>query len=291
MSALKAERRHPLFSGMDSGAGFCSLPRFPSTNPVRMSKPATPSALKPAGDHRNLVVVDATTAVTFEDKVNLFWKNNRTAVIAVCVLVVVGIAGKGLWDYLARQKEMDVERAYAAATTAEQLKSFSAAHDGHSLAGIAQLRLADEAYSAGKSADAISGYDKAAGVLKTGPLAVRAKMGRALAKVQAGKNTEAIADLKLLADDATQFKAVRTEAAYHLASLAVESGNAADAQKFIDQITAIEPGGMRMQQAFALRAMLPPVPVAPPAAPVAPTGEKKDEAATPALKLELPGKK
>ena len=258
-----------------------------------MSKPFTPSAQKPAGDDRNLVAVDATTAVTFEDKVNLFWKNNRTAVIAVCVLVVVGILGKGLMDRLAAQKELDVEKAYAAATTSEQLKTFSAAHDGHSLAGIAQLRLADEAYTAGKSADAITGYDKAAGVLKTGPLAVRAKMGRALAKVQAGKNPEAIADLKLLADDATQFKAVRAEASYHLASLAVESGNAADAQKFIDQITAIEPMGTWMQRAFALRAMLPPTPPpAPaPAAPVAPATDKKDEAATPGLKLELPGKK
>ena len=257
-----------------------------------MPTPATPSAQKPAGDDRNLVAVDATTAVTFEDKVNLFWKNNRTAVIAGCVLVVVGILGKGLMDRLAAQKELGVEQAYAAATTSEQLKSFSAAHDGHSLAGIAQLRLADEAYTAGKSADAITGYDKAAGVLKTGPLAVRAKMGRALAKVQAGKNTEAIADLKLLADDATQFKAVRAEASYHLASLAVESGNAADAQKFIDQITAIEPMGTWMQRAFALRAMLPPVPVTPPPAPAAtPATDKKDEAATPGLKLELPGKK
>ncbi len=258
-----------------------------------MPTPATPSAQKPAGDDRNLVAVDATTAVTFEDKVNLFWKKNRTVVIALCVLVVVGILGKGLMDRLAAQKELDVEKAYAAATTSEQLRSFSAAHEGHSLAGIAQLRLADEAYSAGKSADAITGYDKAAGVLKTGPLAVRAKMGRALGKVQAGKNAEAIADLKLLADDAAQFKAVRAEAAYHLASLAVESGNAADAQKFIDQITAVEPMGMWMQRAFALRAMLPPVPVTPPApvAPAVPATDKKDEAATPGLKLELPGKK
>ncbi len=255
-----------------------------------MPTPATPSAQKPAGDDRNLVAVDATTALTFEDKVNLFWKNNRTVVIAVCVLVVVGILGKGLMDRLAAQKELDVEKAYAAATTSEQLKAFSAAHDGHSLAGIAQLRLADEAYTAGKSADAISGYDKAAGVLKTGPLAVRAKMGRALAKVQAGKNPEAIADLKLLADDATQFKAVRAEASYHLASLAVESGNSADAQKFIDQITAIEPMGTWMQRAFALRAMLPPPPPAPAAA-ATPVTDKKDEAATSGLKLELPVKK
>ncbi|MEO6245327.1 MAG: tetratricopeptide repeat protein [Opitutaceae bacterium] len=252
-----------------------------------MPTPATPSAPKPAGDDRNLVAVDATTAVTFEDKVNLFWKNNRTAVIALCVVIVVAIAGKGLWDYMAGQKELEVEKAYAAATTTEQLKAFSAAHEGHSLGGIAQLRIADEAYAAGKSADAITAYDKAAASLKTGPLAVRAKMGRALAKVQAGKTAEAITDLKAIADDTAQAKSARAEATYHLASLAVEAGNAGDAQKFIDQVTAIEPMGSWMQRAFALRAMLPPAP----AAPAAPASEKKDDAATPGLKLELPGKK
>ena len=260
-----------------------------------MSKPATPSSPSRAGDDRNLVAVDATTAVSFEDKINLFWKNNRTAVLAICGLVVVGIVGKGVWDYLARQREADIGKAYAAATTPEQLKSFGAAHDGHTLAGIAQLRLADEAYTAGKSADAITGYEKAAAVLKTGPLAVRAKMGRALAKVQAGRTADATADLKQMADDANQFKSVRAEAAYHLTGLAVEAGNAAEAQKLVDQLMQIDPDPQKSwtQRAMMLRATLPATP--PPAvaepAPGAPAGEKKDEPAAPVLQLNLPGKK
>ena len=52
-----------------------------------------------------------------------------------------------LRDYvtdLAEQKELEIEKAFAAATTTEQLKAFAAGNSGHSLAGIAQLRIADE---------------------------------------------------------------------------------------------------------------------------------------------------
>ena len=260
-----------------------------------MSKPATPSSPSRAGDDRNLVAVDATTAIAFEDKLHLFWKNNRTTVLALCALIVAGIVGKGLWDHLARGKEADIGKAYAAATTTEQLKSFSAAHDGHTLAGIAHLRMADEAYTAGKSADAITAYDKAAGVLKTGPLAVRAKMGRALTKVQTGKTAEATAELKQIADDANQFKSVRAEAAYHLTGLAVEAGNATEAQKLVDQLMQIDPDPQKSwtQRAMMLRATLPATPAPETAAPTpgAPAGEKKDEPGAPVLQLNLPGKK
>lgn len=251
-----------------------------------MSTSATPSTPSPAGDDRNLVAVDATTAVTFEDKAQLFWKKNRTLLIAVCVAVLLAIVAKGGWDYLARQKELDIEKAYAAATTSDQLKAFITANPSHTLGGIAQLRMADEAYEAGKAADAIAGYEKAIATLKTGPLAARAKLGRALAKAHGGKASEATTELKQIADDTTQFKALRAEAAYHLTSLAVESGNAAEAQKLVDQLNQIDPMGAWAQRAVMLRATLPATPA--PAASATPAGEsKKDE---PSVKLNLPGK-
>src|SRR5688500_5386726 len=107
-----------------------------------MSPSATPSTPNPAGDDRNLVAVDATTAVTFEHKLHLFWKLNRTVVFVVCIAIAVAIVAKGGWDYSARQKDLDIEKAYAAATTTEQLKAFLAAHPTHTLGGIAQLRIA-----------------------------------------------------------------------------------------------------------------------------------------------------
>lgn len=261
-----------------------------------MTTPATPSNPKPTGDERNLVAVDATNAASFEDKLHVFWQKNRSIVIGLCVVVLVAIVARGGWGYLQKQKRAELAAQYAAATTPEQLKSFAAANTGNSLGGIAQLRLADEAYTAGKTADAAAAYDKAIEILKDGPLAARAKLGRALTKVQSGKTAEAAADFKQLADDASQFKAVRTEAAYHLASMAADAGNAEELQKHAVTLMQIDPESPWNQRVMGLQANLP-APAAPvlatPAAPApaAPAGgeAKKDDAA-PSLQMKLPGK-
>lgn len=249
-----------------------------------MTTPATPSSPSPAGDDRNLVAVDENyAATTFEDKLHLFWKKNGTGVLALCVLVLLAIVGKGGWDYLAAQKELGIEKEYAAATTPEQRKAFAAAHADHPLAGVAQLRLADEAYAAGRAADALAAYDQTVTILKNGPLAARAQLGRAMAKLQAGKAADGAADLKQLAADPAQLKGVRVEAAYQLASLAAEAGNATDVQKYSDQLMQIDPMSPWTQRSMALRASLP-APVAPAAADV------KKPAAAPAIQLNVPGK-
>jgi hypothetical protein len=247
-----------------------------------MTTPATPSSPKPAGDDRNLIAVDAATASTFEEKLHVFWAKNGTAVMALVGLVLVGIIAKGGWDYLGRQKELDVEKDYAAATTPEARRAFAAAHPDHSLAGIAQLRLADDAYAAGKPADSLAGYEKVLTIIKDGPLAARARLGAALAKISSGKATEGIADLKALAGDPSQFKGVRAEAAYQLASLAADAGNGADVQKYADQLMSIDPSSAWAQRAMSLRAMFPVVPAAPK------VDDKKD--AAPAVGVKLPGK-
>lgn len=267
---------------MDTGGGICSLRRFQSLKPVCMSTSATPSTPTPAGDDRNLVAVDPATAVTFEDKLHVFWKKNRNAVFAVCGLVILGIAGKEGWEYMGRQKQLEIEKAYATATTPEQLKAFAAANASHTLGGIAQLRIADDAYKAGKSADAVAGYDKAVSVLKDGPLAARAQLGRALANLQAGKAAEGTGELKKLVDDANQLKAIRAEGAYHLTSLAVDAGNAADAQKYVEQLMQIDAASQWTQRAMQLRASLPATP--------APAAPKAAEPATGGVQVKIPGK-
>lgn len=230
-----------------------------------------PSDPKPAGDDRNLVPVEATPVVPFEVTLQIFWEKYRGLILGVCALVLVGIIGKGVWEYLARQKELGIEKDYAAASTPEQLKAFSASHTDHVLGGVAQLRLADDAYAAGKSAEAVTGYDKAVSILKDGPLGARARLGRALAKVHAGNAAEATTELKQLVNDTAQFKAIRTEAAYHLTSLAVDAGNVEEAQKLSDQLMQIDPTSPWTQRGLQLRATLPatPAPAAAPAAPAA----------------------
>jgi hypothetical protein len=250
-----------------------------------MTKPATPSPQHSAGDDRNLVPADASTAASFEEQMQSLWAKYRSPFGWLCTVVVLGILANGAWDYFARQKEQEIRKAFAAATTPEQLKVFAAGHTGHALGGIAQLQIADDAYKAGKTADAIAGYEKALAQIKDGPLAARAKMGRALARVQAGKVAEATAELKQLADDTAQFKGARTEAAYHLTSLAVEAGNATEAQKYVDQLMQLDVSSPWTQRAMSVRASLPATP-----APVAATPEAKKDDAAAAVQVKLPGK-
>lgn len=273
-----------------------------------MTTPATPSGSKPSGDDRNLVAVDATNATTFEDRAQLFWERNRKLVWALIIAVLVIIGGKAVWEYREDQKELEIQKNYAAATTPEQLKSFIAAHRDHALAGAAELTLADQAFTAGKFADATAGYDRALTTLKSPPLVARAKIGRALGKAQTGKAAEAASELKTIADDANQVNTVRTEALYHLAAIALEAGNAAEATKHVEQIFALEKDSFNnpwVRRAGILRTRIPLVPapaasaVAPaptaPATPAAnpgnpaPAGPAKSEEA-PKVQVKLPGK-
>jgi len=224
------------------------------------SKPASSAS---AGDDRNLVPVDENyLAPTFEDRLRLFWAKNSRSVLVACALVLVVILGKGAYEFLAAQREKSIAAEYAAATSDDQLKAFIASHGNHTLGGLAQLGLADKAYSAGNYADARTAYERAAAILKTGSFGQRARLGAAVSAVQAGIASEGEAALKLISADLTLDKLIRSEAAYHLAALSSQAGNAAEAIRLIEQTTAIDPDGHWADRASMLRGTLPATPVA-----------------------------
>jgi tetratricopeptide (TPR) repeat protein len=165
-----------------------------------------------------------------------------------------------------------VERDYAEATTPDKLRAFVDAHPDHALAGVAELRVADAAYQSGQNADAISAYDRAASMLKTGVLAARAQLGGAITKIQAGQAAEGVATLHQLADDSKQFSNIRAEAYFHLASLAAEAGRAAEVQQIATQLMQVEPSSPWTQRAFGLQATAPVTAGSPAAAAPAPSG-------------------
>ncbi|MBS0661944.1 MAG: tetratricopeptide repeat protein [Verrucomicrobia bacterium] len=240
-----------------------------------MTTPANSPAKPSAGDHSHA----ATPAVlTFEDRLRDYWQKNGQAIMVGAGIVILGVLAKGVWDYVGAQKELEVEKEFAAATTPDKLKAFAASHAGHSLAAVAQLQVADESYAAGKSAEAISGYEQVISILKSGPLASRAKLGVAMAKLQAGKDAEGEAALKAIAADANEAKATRIEACYQLASLASVLGRTDDVQKYSEQVMQLDPVSPWTQRVYLLRATMPAAGA--PAAPAADAG--------PAIKL--PGK-
>ena len=164
------------------------------------------------------------------------------------------------------------------------MKTFADSHPGHPLAGAAYLRVADEAFAAGRAAEALPNYEKAAAALKDGPFAARAKLGLAVTKVVGGQASEGAAELKRFAEDTNQLKGVRAEAAYHLASMGVEAGAAADVQKYSDLLMQIDPASPWTQRALALRASLPVAPLA-----VEPSADSATPS-TPAIQFTPAGK-
>jgi hypothetical protein len=190
----------------------------------------------------------------FEVKLHGFWQKNREAVIAVCVVALLAVAAKGGWELYTAQREKNIAGDYAAATTSEKLHDFAHIHQGHVLAGVAHLRLADEEYAAGKYADAIADYTQASGALAGTPFAGRAQLGSAIAKIQDGRTADGKDQLRQIADDFSQLKAVRAEAAYDLASAAADEGHGDDAKKFAAQVQQIDANGPWAKRAIELTA-------------------------------------
>jgi hypothetical protein len=218
----------------------------------------TPHTTPSSGDDRNLVTVDENyLAPTFEDRLRLFWDKNSRAVLAGIALVLVVILAKGGYEIVQAQNEKAVAADYAAAITDAQLKAFVADHSDHVLGGLAQLRLADNAYAAGNFADARAAYAQAAGILKTNTFGQRARLGAAISAIQAGAVTDGEAALKQLSADLNLTALVRAEATYTLALLAAGAGNAAEAIRLIEQTTTIDSEGPWAERATLLRTTLP----------------------------------
>jgi predicted negative regulator of RcsB-dependent stress response len=256
---------------------------FPKFN-IPMSTPNTPSPV--SGDQQPVAAEAAVITPGFEETLRAFWEKNGKLVIIVCVVVLLAIIGRGAYGVIAAQREAGVATAYGAATTSDQLKSFASANPGHLLAGAAHLRLADEAYAAGRYPDAQSEYGKAAPILKDSVFASRIQLGLAMAKLNGGDAAAGEAALKALADDVSGAKSIRAEAAYHLAIVATAAGRADEASKLAEQVMSIDPESIWTQRALMLRART--AVQAPAAAPVAPATAPAE--AAPAIQFKIDGK-
>ncbi len=216
------------------------------STPVPSNQPPTPATSS-----------DVIVPPSFEEQLHKFWTNYSRPIYIVCVIVFAAIVAKGGYDMYLNSRENQIGADYAAASTSEKLKTFAAAHSGHQLAGVAKLRLADEAYLAGNYSQAALDYQASVDVLKTGPFASRARLGSAMAKLQAGQTAEGESQLKQLANDDKQLKVVRAEAAYQLASQAAAAGRSDEALKSLDQVMMVDQGGTWAQRAMMLRSTLP----------------------------------
>jgi len=256
---------------------------FSALTLFRMAASADQKSSRTAGDDRNLVTIDENyLAPTFEDKLLMFWEKNGRAVIAVVVVVALGLVGR--WGFLtyAASRERAIAAEYAAAKDGAALKTFAQAHPTASLAGIAHLRIADEAYAAGNYGAAVADYDAASKILSGQALGDRARLGAAVSKLQAGDQAGGKAALETLANDVVFTRTLRAEAAFHLALQARDAGQPAEAKKMIELVLTADSTGLWAQRAMQLQSSLPAEP-APSVAPSAPVSAAAPAEAAPSV--------
>lgn len=217
-----------------------------------MASSQPPSRPGSAGDAPSADAPAPVAEVPFDEKLRQFWTRNRAIIIVVCVVVLGAIIGKGVWEIIQEQREKGVAADYAKATSNDQLKAFAASHEHHLLGGVAYLRLADEAYSAGRYAEAMSLYAKAVPALGTSILSHRAIMGGAVSKVLSGDRAGGEAALKSIVADLGQPVSSRAEATYQLAVLASAARDSTALQGYVTQLNALSPQSIWAQRVVTL---------------------------------------
>ncbi|MBP7482850.1 MAG: tetratricopeptide repeat protein [Lacunisphaera sp.] len=190
---------------------------------------------------------------SLETAVHGFWAKNRQGILMICSVVLLAIIGREAWQYVAASREQAVQVEYAKiADQTAKLAAFAEANAGHTLAGVAYLRLADEKYTAGDYKAAATHYAKATGSLKNDALLSRAKLGAAMSQLNGGDQAGGEAALKAIGADATLDKGARAEAVYQLTSLAAGAGKADEVKKLAEEVAKLDPTSTWAQRATLL---------------------------------------
>ena len=215
----------------------------------------TPST--PAGDDPELVAnLESAAAPELEEVVRQFWEKNRSLLLGLVAVILLAILGRsGLAAYEAGQVESTREE-FAAADSDDKLKAFATDRSGTVLAGVALLQMADKAFTDGDYSAALSGYDAAAAELSDSVFAARVDLGRAMSQLLGGEATTGQSSLRNLANDTDAAAAIRSEAIYHLAALALSEGNTEEIDALATQIDAISPASNWAQRIMLMRSTL-----------------------------------
>lgn len=188
-------------------------------------------------DERHLIDAEDSADISIEDRIHLYWMENRgfmIGCIALLALVIIGFNGLRIYNDYA---DASIQAAFAEAKAADDLAGFAKAYPDKPLGGFAALSVADAAYESGDFATATDYYTIAADALNNDLLAGRARLGIAFANFQSGAETQGIALLESLAADTGLPQAIRLEAAYHLAIEADVKKDEAAFQTYAAQIT------------------------------------------------------
>jgi hypothetical protein len=193
------------------------------------------------GDDRNLVVVDDSYAGgDFEDRVWLFWRNQKGNLLLVAGLILVGVVGWQGWKAYQQHVADQLQADYKAAQDGPSLLAFAHAHPDTTFGKLAQLEAADIFYKEGKYADAVPAYTDAIAIWGTENYGQRARIGLALSLLQNNDPVGAHQQLESLAKDTQSVAFYRSEAAFDLAVLEAQAGNQKNVAQWVAQVNTLK---------------------------------------------------
>ncbi|WP_221032212.1 tetratricopeptide repeat protein [Actomonas aquatica] len=218
-----------------------------------MSK-SNPTPSQPSGGDASASADVPAAAPDLEENVQLFWEKNRTLLIGIAVLVLVAIVGRNGWIMLQESQEEAARMEYAALDSDSAREAFADSHAGTTLAGAALLEVADAAFADGRFGEAKTKYQAAAEELEGTVFADRVSLGVAMSTLMSGDESAAITALRDLANNPAVSPAVRSEAIFHLASRAANSGDFEALNSLVTQIVAIDPASNWTRRVTMLQA-------------------------------------
>ena len=217
----------------------------------KISSPTLPEEQQNLVDERNLVDIQESEEISFEDRISMYWMENKgfiSSCIFVLALIIIGFNGMRMYQSHAESK---LQVAYAEAVANETIADFAQVNSNKYLGGLAALVVADQAYSVKEFEKALNFYGIAADALATNFLAGRSLLGQAFANFYMGNEETALAQLADIAANSMLAEVARAEAAYHLAIEADLADHREEYDRYIAQIQA-SPIATQWQQRVAM---------------------------------------
>ncbi len=181
----------------------------------------------------------------FEEVLLEFWRRRRRVIEGAAVLLFVVVLAYQIMIYVADRKEAAVRLAYQEAEEGESLIGFAEEYSRHPLSGFAYLEVANREYGEREFEAAAGHYLSAVETLEETPLAGRARLGFAMARIQSGHEDEGRSALLEIANDTEGLDGTRAEAAYNLAVLYWEREEFSEMKGQLDLIAKLEFPGLR----------------------------------------------
>lgn len=227
-------------------------------SPVEKAAPAVPAEKK----ENNAAPADFNESIGEEfDKFELWFIENGKLILAVCILLLLGVAAFYTAKYVIESRKSASIALFANSDTPEKLEKALKTSSDSPQAVAGMMKLAALKLEKGDFKGALEFYTKASKASKDVYLAGRAALQCAYLQEKMGKSAEAVKLYAKLADELSAPADIRAEAAYAAGRLFLNMKNMISAKKYLTLFNETHSHPVVVQYVANCRALLNRLPV------------------------------